>query len=133
MRQRPIYRPFHGALDDPPLRFVIKFHLAGRPHAGSPVKIAWNRSAARRDKKRGGAANNSDLWLEVRGGRAIPWLARMRALAITMSTICVAVSPTTGCHKRFRTIPICVASAGSRYFKAFAAFGLCCGMRAEGG
>ena len=30
------------------------------------------------------------------------------------------------------TVPICVASAGSRCFKAFAAFGLCCGMKAVG-
>jgi hypothetical protein len=56
-----------------------------------------------------------------------------RTSACTMSTICVAVYPTTGCHKRFGTIPICVASAGSRCFKAFAAFGLFCGMRAVGG
>jgi hypothetical protein len=54
-------------------------------------------------------------------------------IGVHHSTICVAVYPTTGCHKRFGPIPICVASAGSLCFKAFAAFGLCCGMRAVGG
>ena len=56
-----------------------------------------------------------------------------RTTACTMSTICVAAYPITGCRKLFETIPICVASVGSRCFKAFAALGLRCGMRAAGG
>jgi fatty acid desaturase len=53
---------------------------------------------------------------EFRGGSR-------RTSACTTSTICAAAHPFTGCRKRFETIPICAASAASRCFKAFAAFG----------
>jgi fatty acid desaturase len=56
-----------------------------------------------------------------------------RTSACTTSTICAAASPFTGCQKPFGTIPICVASVGSRCFKVFAALGSCCGMRAASG